>query len=515
MIGRVWLGKVSPLAWGCVFVLAVSVPLTAKTPYFRVLDSIPPGYYDSSPLGISADGRVVVGTVWAAERHEAVRWVDGVAFTFGSTADGRVPFGASAVSANGDVIVGSLRPSPLYPEAFRWEDGHIVPLGDLPGFLPASYATGVSADGKVIVGSSAGPRGWQAVRWQDGLLSGLDGVPGGPFASGAKAVSADGRVVVGDCWTAIIELQPCRWDDGDPISVLEAFGDTTEGQALGVSADGSTVVGYFKTRIPPDSERNDAFYWRGSELVRLNDQLGDDRFYVARAVSGDGSVIVGDGIADGRYGPAVWDKTHGVRLLVDLLSEEYGIQLGDFVVGNIKAITPDGWTVIGEGARRINGNWFEGQRAWIAHLPPIIPMVVDVAPGRCPGSINLRNRGRLKIVVFGTESLDVAGINPTTLTLRRADGVGQSLDAESNQSGFDFSFKDAGSPTQNLNSDCHSPQRDGRMDLVVRIAKELVDQAFELQDVRRGVTIELRVFAELWDGTHLGGADTVKVRNPR
>jgi probable HAF family extracellular repeat protein len=64
---------------------------------------------------------------------------------------------ASAVSGNGEVIVGNRLPPAFNTEAFRWQDGTMTGLGDFDGGAFASQALDVNADGSVIVGSGTRP----------------------------------------------------------------------------------------------------------------------------------------------------------------------------------------------------------------------------------------------------------------------------------------------------------------------------------------------------------------------
>ena len=123
---------------------------------------------------------------------------------------------------------------------------HFEGLGDLPGGDFQSGASGVSADGSVVVGYGHSASGLEAFRYPlpDAPPSQLEAehalgfLPGGYDHSVALGVSADGSVVVGSaavegfCWTATGGMQGIGFLPGGSFSV-----------ALGVSADGSVVVG--------------------------------------------------------------------------------------------------------------------------------------------------------------------------------------------------------------------------------------------------------------------------------
>ena len=104
-------------------------------------------------------------------------------------------------SADGSTVVGMARSSQsgMMMEAFVWssQDG-MLGLGDFPQNQFHSYATAVSADGSVVVGSGRSVHGVEAFRWTatSGMV-GLGDLPGGQFWSGANDVSRDGNLIVG------------------------------------------------------------------------------------------------------------------------------------------------------------------------------------------------------------------------------------------------------------------------------------------------------------------------------
>jgi hypothetical protein len=111
-----------------------------------------------------------------------------------------------------------------------------------------------------------------------------------------------------------------------------------------------------------------AFYWTAETgMIVLGDLGGDAGFQsVARAVSADGSVVVGEGGTKGvlSYGAFVWDSTNGIRLLRDLLQDDFGIDLSAWKLRAATDVSPNGLTIAGWG---INPNG--DTEAWIATLP--------------------------------------------------------------------------------------------------------------------------------------------------
>jgi hypothetical protein len=114
----------------------------------------------------------------------------------------------------------------------------------------------------------------------------------------------------------------------------------------------------------------EAVIWDNAGITGLGDLPGGRFISVARAVSGDGSVVVGS--ADTGAVPAsdsntafIWDSIHGMRALQDVLQSEYGLDLSGWWLLDAKDISDDGRTIVGVG---INPNG--DAEAWVAILPP-------------------------------------------------------------------------------------------------------------------------------------------------
>ncbi|MDR2186684.1 MAG: hypothetical protein LBE62_01365 [Azonexus sp.] len=281
------------------------------------------GGAESSAQDISSDGRVIVGySATRSGKTDAFRWtVESGMQDLGSLGDGSQ---AKGVSADGRVVVGTYRmvvgnygnPHPHrgreVSRAFRWtaEEG-MQDLGALGGKDVSSEAEAVSADGRVVVGRSwTGDIGiHHAFRWtaeggmQDlGVLGDALGYP----LSHAHDVSADGGVVIGvsdvryekskDIYeSGTVIPHAFRWTVNGGMQDLDAPGDMSS-VAFGLSADGCVTVGErVRPLISPVGTKYEgwrAYLWGANggklELGALGSVESE-----AIAASADGSVIVG------------------------------------------------------------------------------------------------------------------------------------------------------------------------------------------------------------------------------
>jgi MYXO-CTERM domain-containing protein len=198
---------------------------------------------------------------------------------------------------------------------------------------PGSYLR-FSGDGSAVVGNLVNDRHeGEAFRWT--AAGGMNRL--GPRTTAAD-LSADGSVVAG-----AVNGRAARWTVSDGWLDLGAtWDDMPFSRAHAVSADGSTVVGEAYDVIPipgGQAEITEAFRWTASSgAVRMGFSGGID-------VSTDGSVVVGWG-GVGSIQNFIWDQTHGMRSLKDVL-EELGADLAGVEFGMATAIAADGRTIVG------------------------------------------------------------------------------------------------------------------------------------------------------------------------
>ncbi len=320
------------------------------TPYW-------PDRPDSVGYAVSADGSTAVGrslqeAQWPDSGYRAFRWNRDA----GMTSLGDLPGGAEhsyavAVSGDGAVVTGVANHHQganfdVYPEgqeAFRWTESEgMVGLGSLPGGRFQSMAWDISDDGAAIVGASWSDNGLEAFRWTEAEgMVGLGGFPGGDF-SVAEAISGGGEVIVG-LGSNGHHSEAFRWTEASGLISLGMLPGARASHATSVSFDGSVIIG---------ENHYDDFYrpFRWTEttgMIELEAPAGTQGDYFASDVSADGSVIVGS--AYGGQRAAIWTAAYGSRYLLDLLQDDYGLDLSGWQLRNASGISADGKTIAGYG----------------------------------------------------------------------------------------------------------------------------------------------------------------------
>jgi probable HAF family extracellular repeat protein len=315
-----------------------------------------PGLYAAGTLalGVSADGSTVVGE----DRGVAYRWTAAGGLQTLPQIGNFENTIASGASADGTVIVGGGHDS----GGFRWtEAGGYQLLGRPdPSSTYKMGARATNADGTVIVGAvqtdSFGSS--DAMLWSEsGGFQRLTSLGSGKAY--ATSVSGDGSVVVGYRGEAGAGFASFRWTpQGGTEWLFERTDNPFHGIAYAVSADGSAIVG-----PSADSFGNFAARWTASGgTVNLGDLPGGDRWSEANGVNADGSVVVGSSDSSAGQQAFVWNTVHGMRSLAEVLANDYGVSTAGMALRTAYAVSGDGTVIAGQGFK--NGN----SVGWVALL---------------------------------------------------------------------------------------------------------------------------------------------------
>lgn len=308
------------------------------------------------PYDVSGDGRVVVGlSQYSTESSnvQAFRWTfeEGMAGLGFVSTNGYESI-AHAVSYDGSSIIGSSHGMPLNGQ-FLWNanDGMRAISTNQDPFPRLCAAYGISADGTIVVGKGCSETSESAMWSREGGFVSLGDLPGGDTFGFATGISANGSTVVG-FGSDEDGTHAYRWTKADGIV---AIGDLSGGEfrsmATGISADGFTVVGG-SSSVFSGAEASEAFRWtQDSGMVGLDDLPGGIFASSATDVSADGSVIVGIAHSERGSEAFVWDEQHGMRSLYDLLLADPTIapQLEGWAFHAAVAVSDDGRTIVGDG----------------------------------------------------------------------------------------------------------------------------------------------------------------------
>lgn len=137
-------------------------------------------------------------------------------------------------------------------------------------------------------------------------------------------------------------------------------------------------------------------------------------------------------------------------------------------------------------------------------------LFLDIKPGGCPNSHNVDSLGVLPVSVCGTGGFNPLLINPATIVLARADGVGGAvplLEASAQ-------FGDEATPFAGESCNCHEVKGDGTDDLNVKFSSPAMRKALMLDKVPGDTLLPLEVRGEFVNGTPFVASDCIRIVPP-
>jgi probable HAF family extracellular repeat protein len=152
----------------------------------------------------------------------------------------------------------------------------------------------------------------------------------------ALAISGDASTIVGVATNSAANNEAFRGSTSGINGLGDFAGGMSASEARAVSADGSVVVGYGTS-----AAGNEAFRWTTSGMLSLGDLPGGSTASIAHGVSADGSIIVGQGQNNSFFNEAFrWTEAGGMTGLGFLPGGQSTVAYG---------ISADGQTIIGAG----------------------------------------------------------------------------------------------------------------------------------------------------------------------
>jgi hypothetical protein len=222
-----------------------------------------------------------------------------------------VPGAATAVSRDGSVVVG-VKKEEQSLQGFRWtRDSGVTRLSDGGHEEP----TAVNADGSIVVGNPGFI--WDEANGVRDLEMPVGSTP--VVGAAVTSISDDGSVVAGGYERQNVPgMHIFRWQAGEAQD-LGTFPGGDDAVALGMDAEGRQLVGTgFDLFLGDDNRENFPFIWRVGDTTITRLDLGvDEDWGAGRAISGDGSVILGSFGRDLK----TYGFVHRGQAPVDLLAE--------------------------------------------------------------------------------------------------------------------------------------------------------------------------------------------------
>jgi hypothetical protein len=226
---------------------------------------------------VSADGKTIAGVFANAGHNEAFVWTAGTG-AVGLGVAGYTHSYSTGISPDGGTVVGFAAGAGT-TQAFRWTaGGGMEMLGWFPAGTPQSAAWDVSDTG-VVVGVAGHIGSNEAFYWTPalGALTGLGYLAGGS-GSAAYAITADGNFIAGESGAADGLGHAVRWAQSGGSYVIADLGmlaGWTGAMGLSLSGGGMQALGDW--------------------LATTGVNVGAWSLYEARGISADGSTIVGYG----------------------------------------------------------------------------------------------------------------------------------------------------------------------------------------------------------------------------
>jgi hypothetical protein len=130
---------------------------------------------------------------------------------------------------------------------------------------------------------------------------------------------------------------------------------------------------------------------------------------------------------------------------------------------------------------------------------------LDMSPGNCPNTVQVWTPGYARGSVLGSFQFDVSQIVPTSLRIKRADGIGRPLNPSLEI------YQDNSTPYRGTQGGCNAFGADGSVDLTFRVLKDKMRRAFLLGNLPEGTQVPILITGTLYNGAVFQTRDFIRV----
>ncbi len=141
----------------------------------------------------------------------------------------------------------------------------------------------------------------------------------------------------------------------------------------------------------------------------------------------------------------------------------------------------------------------------------VVEGALDIRPGSCQNMLSVRSRGLVWVALLGTDQFDVTDVDVDSLTLTRADGVGEGVSPVWKHGRRFGAVKDVATSPDDEHYDCATAEPDGFDDLVLAFSVDQLVESLSLQAEPRRTAITLTLRGTLLDGRQFEASDFVTV----
>ncbi len=324
-----------------------------------------------------------------------------------------------------------------------------------------------------------------------------------------------------DCGAAwIFRFIGTSWFGTRRLTAFDAAASDRFGSSVAVSGDRAVVGAPGDDCLAPGQDCGSAYTfrfsgttWRSDQKLTTSDAEASDGFGSSVSVSGNTALVgaTADECAAGdRCGSAYVFRSNGTswveeEKLTPVVAESFD-QFG-------VSVSVSGETsIVGAFQDRCDeGHGRCGAAYMFWCVPPPTPVNLDIKPDSCPNPVNPKSKGVVPVAILGSVDFDVATIDSDSLTLARADGVGESVSPVRKRNGPKIAIEDVATAFADEGCVCREQGPDGIDDLSLKFSTVEMTRALKLDGSSRGESIELVLRGTLHDGTAFEGTDCIVI----